>query len=430
MAGLLSGQASAELHLGSGLCSVPLKKNKMSFPGRAGSPVSSPGYDRVGWAMQSSCRALLASLGCTARVICKAQGELADQIHADTRASSAGGGRALQMQRALPASSGHDCFDSAKLAYKLSFECMTLSDEERDFLFINDILIPGLEDGEEEVFMQADQEGDPASYSALMDDLSFSSGEHGSSNHNNLDPQTRSDITLNAELAQMQEINVRSASIGLNNMSPGRCPSGDLHVDLLSRQPLFTSNDRQDLHQIDSSCVNLLLHCDCSTQTSTVSESSCKTQVESATICKGLGQYGNPHDSYASTAAAGGIAIYRDSVMEDYEQLQKQGDQHINMNEAKQLQSMIMLRTADCRLINDYKVASKSSEDTKKRSVARGPWTPEEDSYLRQLVERYGDKKWSVIAQHLQGRIGKQCRERWQNHLRPDIKVASITPTV
>lgn len=30
-----------------------------------------------------------------------------------------------------------------------------------------------------------------------------------------------------------------------------------------------------------------------------------------------------------------------------------------------------------------------------------------------ELVERYGPKKWSLVAQHLPGRIGKQCRERY-----------------
>lgn len=38
-----------------------------------------------------------------------------------------------------------------------------------------------------------------------------------------------------------------------------------------------------------------------------------------------------------------------------------------------------------------------------------------------QLVSRFGAKKWSLIAQQLPGRIGKQCRERWHNHLNPEI---------
>ena len=38
-----------------------------------------------------------------------------------------------------------------------------------------------------------------------------------------------------------------------------------------------------------------------------------------------------------------------------------------------------------------------------------------------ELVQQHGAKKWSLIAGYLPGRIGKQCRERWHNHLNPDI---------
>ncbi|KAJ7539619.1 hypothetical protein O6H91_11G101900 [Diphasiastrum complanatum] len=55
-------------------------------------------------------------------------------------------------------------------------------------------------------------------------------------------------------------------------------------------------------------------------------------------------------------------------------------------------------------------------------NVVRGQWTPEEDRYLVELVNRFSPQKWSLIAANLPGRIGKQCRERWNNHLRPDIK--------
>ncbi|KAM7459388.1 hypothetical protein LguiA_036382 [Lonicera macranthoides] len=53
--------------------------------------------------------------------------------------------------------------------------------------------------------------------------------------------------------------------------------------------------------------------------------------------------------------------------------------------------------------------------------LVKGPWTKEEDEIIIQLVSEYGAKKWSTIAQHLTGRIGKQCRERWHNHLNPAI---------
>ncbi|GAV58375.1 Myb_DNA-bind_6 domain-containing protein, partial [Cephalotus follicularis] len=58
----------------------------------------------------------------------------------------------------------------------------------------------------------------------------------------------------------------------------------------------------------------------------------------------------------------------------------------------------------------------------KNNNVVKGQWTTEEDRLLVQLVEQFGVRKWSHIAQMLPGRIGKQCRERWHNHLRPDIK--------
>lgn len=42
-------------------------------------------------------------------------------------------------------------------------------------------------------------------------------------------------------------------------------------------------------------------------------------------------------------------------------------------------------------------------------------------------MKKYGPKKWTLIAKHLRGRIGKQCRERWHNHLNPDIKKSAWT---
>ncbi|KAI9115968.1 hypothetical protein K1719_012898 [Acacia pycnantha] len=54
--------------------------------------------------------------------------------------------------------------------------------------------------------------------------------------------------------------------------------------------------------------------------------------------------------------------------------------------------------------------------------LVKGPWTPEEDDKIVELVSKYGPAKWSMIAKSLPGRIGKQCRERWHNHLNPEIK--------
>ncbi|XP_004300765.1 PREDICTED: myb-related protein 306-like [Fragaria vesca subsp. vesca] len=52
--------------------------------------------------------------------------------------------------------------------------------------------------------------------------------------------------------------------------------------------------------------------------------------------------------------------------------------------------------------------------------IIKGYWTDEEDDCIIKLVEKYG-ARWSFIAKFLPGRIGKQCRERWYNHLSPAI---------
>jgi hypothetical protein len=53
--------------------------------------------------------------------------------------------------------------------------------------------------------------------------------------------------------------------------------------------------------------------------------------------------------------------------------------------------------------------------------LVKGPWTKEEDDCVIELVGKYGVKSWSFIARQLRGRLGKQCRERWYNHLNPAI---------
>ncbi|XP_043724473.1 transcription factor MYB3R-1-like isoform X2 [Telopea speciosissima] len=59
--------------------------------------------------------------------------------------------------------------------------------------------------------------------------------------------------------------------------------------------------------------------------------------------------------------------------------------------------------------------------------LVKGPWSKEEDDIIIELVNKYGAKKWSTIAQALPGRIGKQCRERWHNHLNPAINKEAWT---
>ena len=55
-------------------------------------------------------------------------------------------------------------------------------------------------------------------------------------------------------------------------------------------------------------------------------------------------------------------------------------------------------------------------------TLVKGPWSKEEDKLVLSLVQATGAMKWTNIAHYLPGRIGKQCRERWHNHLNPRIK--------
>ncbi|KAJ0230931.1 Transcription factor MYB115 [Hirschfeldia incana] len=75
----------------------------------------------------------------------------------------------------------------------------------------------------------------------------------------------------------------------------------------------------------------------------------------------------------------------------------------------------------DINLEKNKKVATKSKTSTE-GNFNTGSWDQSEDINLRNLVERYGTKSWKRIADMLGTRIGKQCRERWHNHLRHGIK--------
>jgi hypothetical protein len=49
-------------------------------------------------------------------------------------------------------------------------------------------------------------------------------------------------------------------------------------------------------------------------------------------------------------------------------------------------------------------------------------FTGPEDAKLKSLVEKWGTQDWPLIARHMGGgRSTRQCRERWQNYLRPGI---------
>jgi hypothetical protein len=59
--------------------------------------------------------------------------------------------------------------------------------------------------------------------------------------------------------------------------------------------------------------------------------------------------------------------------------------------------------------------------ESEEKKFNRGAWTQAEDEQLRIGVEKYGINKWSHCASFVPTRSAKQCRDRYCNHLRPNL---------
>ena len=55
-------------------------------------------------------------------------------------------------------------------------------------------------------------------------------------------------------------------------------------------------------------------------------------------------------------------------------------------------------------------------------NIVKGPFTQEEDKKIIDYVFRNGPRGWPRITQILPHRSSKQCRERWFNHLDPNVR--------
>ncbi|SCV03833.1 LAMI_0H11320g1_1 [Lachancea mirantina] len=61
------------------------------------------------------------------------------------------------------------------------------------------------------------------------------------------------------------------------------------------------------------------------------------------------------------------------------------------------------------------------------KQAKKGPWTPEEDRALLELVALLGPQNWVRIAAQLQQRSPKQCRERYHQSLKPSLNKTPIS---
>jgi hypothetical protein len=62
------------------------------------------------------------------------------------------------------------------------------------------------------------------------------------------------------------------------------------------------------------------------------------------------------------------------------------------------------------------------------RIIHKVRWTLQEDLRLLAAVNRVGHSNWRIVSEAMCGRTGKQCRERWLNHLSPFVNHETWTP--
>ena len=84
-------------------------------------------------------------------------------------------------------------------------------------------------------------------------------------------------------------------------------------------------------------------------------------------------------------------------------------------------------------LINQPDNYQRNQNFTFKIIKRRAPWTKKEDEAIIELVNKYGTSNWTIIANEMallyksKHRNGKQCRERWHNHLDPIVNKENWT---
>ncbi|GAB4846769.1 hypothetical protein Ancab_025778 [Ancistrocladus abbreviatus] len=98
--------------------------------------------------------------------------------------------------------------------------------------------------------------------------------------------------------------------------------------------------------------------------------------------------------------------------------------QHVMVSLHTNRSDLAASNTAAEGVVGDDNRNTRSQDKNGRKS--RVYWTHAEDSRLQNLVEKYG-VNWSKIGMEMGNRSGKRCRERWSNHLQPNIKKEAWT---
>ena len=71
--------------------------------------------------------------------------------------------------------------------------------------------------------------------------------------------------------------------------------------------------------------------------------------------------------------------------------------------------------------------AAAAASSPASRRMLSTQWTVEMDEQLTEAVAKFGEGHWSEIAELVEGRTGKQCRERWKNEISSEVKKGGWT---
>jgi hypothetical protein len=124
--------------------------------------------------------------------------------------------------------------------------------------------------------------------------------------------------------------------------------------------------------------------------------------------------YNRGHDvllskSDETTARMGTWTTEEDTTLKDAVQ------KHDGKNWAA-ISSMVPGRTRQ-QCLNRWRNALHSKRD--ETTERKGKWTTEEDSTLKDAVEKHNGKNWAAISELVPGRTNRQCCLRWVKHLDP-----------
>lgn len=61
------------------------------------------------------------------------------------------------------------------------------------------------------------------------------------------------------------------------------------------------------------------------------------------------------------------------------------------------------------------------------KGLPKAKFTKEDDEQLVRLVNEYGPKNWKYIASMMFKRTPRQCKERWNNYINPNLNTSSWT---